>query len=109
MAQQKRTVQLLSCLNGVIFTTTADGSRNWIADTETATPTAGDPFTALTSGTYDVAVTSTDAGGNSTGESTSSDSTIDTTAPVAPTVVSQTTNDTTPVLSGTAEASALLQ
>ena len=36
-------------LNGVTFTTTADRSGNWSVDTETATPTAGGPFTALTS------------------------------------------------------------
>ncbi len=91
-------------LNGVTFTTTADGSGTWSVDTETATPTSGGPFTALVSGNYDVSVTSTDAAGNSTGESTNSELTIDTIAPAAPTVSSQTTNDTTPVLSGTAEA-----
>ncbi|WP_188467839.1 Ig-like domain-containing protein, partial [Marivirga lumbricoides] len=32
-------------INGVTFTTTADASGNWSVDTETATPTAGGPFT----------------------------------------------------------------
>ena len=49
-------------------------------------------------------VTSTDAAGNSTSDATTNEITIDTTDPVVPTVATQTTNDTTPTLTGTAEA-----
>ncbi len=91
-------------IDGVTFTTTADGSGDWSVDTGTDTPTAGGPFTGLSEGDYDIAVTSTDAAGNSTSDGTSNEVTIDTTAPSTPTVTSQTTNDTTPTLTGTAEA-----
>ncbi len=88
-------------IDGVTFTTTADGSGDWSVDTETDTPTAGGPFTGLSEGDYDLAVTSIDAAGNSTSDGTSNEVTIDTTAPSTPTVTSQTTNDTTPTLTGT--------
>ncbi|PTB93197.1 hypothetical protein C9994_13265, partial [Marivirga lumbricoides] len=88
-------------INGVTFTTTADASGNWSVDTETATPTAGGPFTPLTDGDYDVAVTSTDAAGNSSSDATSNEVSIDTTAPTAPIVNLLTTNDVTPVITGT--------
>ncbi|WP_229712739.1 Ig-like domain-containing protein, partial [Marivirga lumbricoides] len=88
-------------INGVTFTTTADASGNWSVDTETATPTAGGPFTPLTDGDYDVAVTSTDAAGNSSSDATNNELTINTSIPTAPTVNLLTTNDVTPVITGT--------
>ncbi|WP_420315855.1 Ig-like domain-containing protein [Ekhidna sp.] len=91
-------------INGVTFETTTDASGNWSVNTETDTPTAGGPFNPLSEGTYDISVTTTDAAGNSTSDATNNELTIDFTAPVIPTVVSQTTNDTTPILTGTAEA-----
>ncbi|WP_157943738.1 MULTISPECIES: Ig-like domain-containing protein [Arenibacter] len=87
---------------GATYTTTADGSGDWSIDTETATPVSG-AFNPNVNGTNEVTVTSTDAAGNSTVDTSSMELTIDTTDPAEPTVVSQTTNDTTPVLSGTAE------
>ena len=51
----------------------------------------------------DVAVTSTDAGGDGAAKARPQ-VTMDATAPSTTTVTSQTTNDTTPVLSRTAEA-----
>ena len=53
-------------------------------------------------GTYAVTAKVTDAAGNSSIDTTGSELTIDTIAPVIPTVTSQTTNDTTPLISGTA-------
>ncbi|PTB95886.1 hypothetical protein C9994_09750, partial [Marivirga lumbricoides] len=88
-------------INGVTFTTTADASGDWSVDTETATPTAGGPFTPLPDGDYDVAVTSTDAAGNSSSDATNNELTINTSIPTAPTVNLLTTNDVTPVITGT--------
>ncbi len=91
-------------INGVTFTTTADGSGNWSVDTGSDVPTSGGPFTALGDGDYDVTVTSTDASGNSSSDTTTDELTVDTTAPASPTVNALTTSDTSPVLTGTAEA-----
>ncbi|MFQ3212517.1 MAG: hypothetical protein ACI9C9_000036, partial [Marivirga sp.] len=88
-------------INGVSFTTTADGSGNWSVDTGVATPTAGGPFTALADGDYDVTATSSDAAGNSTGDATTNEVTIDSTGPTAPTVDLLTTNDLSPIITGT--------
>ena len=52
-------------------------------------------------GTYDVQATVTDAAGNSTTDSTTNELIVDLTPPPAPGVTSQTTNDSTPVISGT--------
>ncbi len=95
-------------VNGVEFQTTADGSGNWSINTETDTPTAGGPFTDLSEGTYEVAVTSTDAAGNSASDATTNELEIDLTDPVVPTVSSLTTNDTTPVISGTGEPGSII-
>ncbi|MCL5247717.1 Ig-like domain-containing protein, partial [Cellulophaga sp. 20_2_10] len=88
---------------GATYTIITDSSGNWTIDTETATPESG-IFTPNVNGTNEVAVTSTDAAGNSTVDVTTLELTIDTTNPAIPTVVSQITNDTTPVITGTAEA-----
>ncbi|WP_166638513.1 Ig-like domain-containing protein, partial [Maribacter spongiicola] len=90
-------------VGGATYTTISDAFGNWTIDTETATPDSGS-FTPNVNGTNEVAVTSTDAAGNSTVDVTTLELTIDTTNPVIPTVVSQITNDTTPVITGTAEA-----
>ncbi len=57
--------------------------------------------TPLSEGTYEVITTITDAAGNTSTDTNSGDLTIDTTDPVAPTVNTVQTNDTTPTLSGT--------
>ena len=57
---------------------------------------------ALAEATYEVVATVTDIAGNTTSDVTAGELTIDTTAPVIPTVISQATSDTTPVVSGTA-------
>jgi len=88
---------------GATYTTTANGSGTWSIDTQTATPTSG-TFAPNLNGTNEVAVTSTDAAGNSSVDASTNELTLDTTDPVVPTVSSQTTNDSTPTISGTAEA-----
>ncbi|MEP0985566.1 Ig-like domain-containing protein [Ekhidna sp.] len=90
-------------IGGATYSVVADASGNWTVDTGTATPTSG-AFTALSEGTYDISITSTDAAGNSTSDVTTDELVIDITAPVTPTVTSQTTNDTSPIITGTAEA-----
>ena len=59
---------------------------------------------ALPDGTYDVVATATDAAGNTASDGTTDELTIDTAAPMAPTVNSQETNDNTPVITGTADS-----
>ncbi|MEP0937168.1 MAG: Ig-like domain-containing protein, partial [Cyclobacteriaceae bacterium] len=89
-------------VGGATYTVTADGSGNWSIDTEVVTPDSG-TFTPDVNGSNEVAVTSTDTAGNSTSDTSTLELIIDTTDPAVPTVVSQTTNDTTPIITGTAE------
>ena len=56
----------------------------------------------LADGEYDVIATVTDSAGNATGDASVSELVVDTVVPVKPTVVPQTTNDVTPIISGTA-------
>ena len=88
---------------GATYTTTATGGSTWSVDTGSATPTSG-TFNPNVNGSNEVVVTSADAVGNSSSDVTSNELVIDTTDPATPTVTVQTTNDSTPVLSGTAEA-----
>ncbi|WP_221406684.1 Ig-like domain-containing protein [Ekhidna lutea] len=90
-------------VGGATYIVTADGSGNWTVNTEVLTPTSG-TFNPDVNGTNEVSVTSTDSAGNSASDVTSGELIIDTTAPVIPTVNSLTTNDVTPVITGTAEA-----
>jgi hypothetical protein len=83
-------------INLITYPTTASAGGTW-----SVTVPSGN---ALLDGSYDVAVTSTDAAGNSSTDATSNELVIDRAAPATPTVTSQITNDTTPAVSGTAEA-----
>ncbi len=65
-----------------------------------------DSDSPLTPGTYDVVVTVTDALGNQSVDMTTEDLIIDLTLPPAPTVASQTTDNTAPTVTGTAELGA---
>ncbi|WP_298236018.1 DUF4347 domain-containing protein, partial [uncultured Azohydromonas sp.] len=89
-------------VGGATYEVTADASGTWTVDTGSATPVDG-ALDLSSDGLKAVALSSTDAAGNS---STGAGSfTLDATAPAAPTLTSAAlTNDTTPVLSGTAEA-----
>ncbi|WP_226975887.1 Ig-like domain-containing protein [Zobellia nedashkovskayae] len=89
-------------VGGAFYTVIADSSGNWTIDTETVTPESG-TFAPNVNGTNEVVITSTDAAGNSAVDVTTLELTIDTTEPEIPTVESQITNDTTPVITGTAE------
>ena len=60
------------------------------------------PANALTGGLYSVTAIISDAAGNSSSDITAGELVVDTTPPVVPTVNLQTTNNTTPVISGTA-------
>ncbi|WP_405223940.1 Ig-like domain-containing protein [Dokdonia sp. Asnod1-B02] len=58
----------------------------------------------LLDGTYDVNASVEDAVGNTASDTTTNELVIDATAPTTPTVDSQTTNDTTPLVTGTADS-----
>jgi len=88
---------------GATYTLTATAGGTWSLDTGGLVPDSGN-FSPDVNGPNDVAVTSTDAAGNSSSDTTSDELVIDSTPPAAPTVASQTTSDSTPTLSGTAEA-----
>jgi len=91
-------------VGGATYQVTADPTTGaWSVDTASATPSSGS-FTALTNGTHEVAVTSTDAAGNSSTDTSSGEIFIDTIAPSAPVVSPISTNNTSPAVSGTAEA-----
>ncbi len=60
----------------------------------------------LPDGTYEVIATITDAAGNSATDTSSNELVIDSTAPAQPSVTALTTNDDTPVISGTATLAA---
>ena len=83
-------------IDSVTYSTTATTEGTW----SVTIPGAN----SLTEGTYDVAVTSTDAAGNSNTDATTNELVYDATAPATPTVTSQTTGSGTPTVSGTAEA-----
>ena len=88
-------------VDGVVAgTTTANASGAW-----SFTPTAG-----LPNGPHTVKATATDAVGNVSPESNTNTFTVDATIPPAPVVLTpannSVTNDTTPVITGTAEANA---
>ena len=100
-AEADSTVTLL--INGSTFTTIAAGNNTYSVNTGTATPSSGnDPFVPLVDGEHDVAVTSTDALGNSSSDETTNEITVDSST-AAPTVDALTTDDPTPTITGTAE------
>ena len=60
------------------------------------------PGNALSEGSYEVLATVTDSIGNQNVDGTTNELTVDLTAPAVPTVNSQTSNDPTPLITGTA-------
>ncbi|MCF6284548.1 MAG: Ig-like domain-containing protein, partial [Candidatus Hydrogenedentes bacterium] len=80
-------------VDGQTHGATNNGDGTWTLANNAISP-------ALSAGTYNVVVSSTDSASNTGTDSTSNELTIDVTAP-AVTVSSLTTNDTTPALSGT--------
>ncbi len=89
-------------LGGATFEKTVDGAGDWSIDTSSDTPVSGS-FTALSDGTYDLSVTSTDAAGNFSSDLTTDELTVDTVDPSTPTINSQSTSNTSPVIEGTGE------
>ncbi len=92
----------------LLGTATANGSGAWSYTTS-----------ALANGTHSLTATATDAAGNTGAASTAMSVTVDTAAPVAPTIASFSndsgtvgdgiTNDNTLTLTGTAEANATVK
>jgi hypothetical protein len=88
---------------GAVYTVVANGSGQWSLDTETLAPDSG-AFSPDPNGASSVTAVVTDAVGNTSTDVTSDELVIDTTTPVAPTVVPLLTNNPTPTVAGTAEA-----
>ena len=80
-------------VNGTTYAATNNGDGTWTLADNTIAP-------ALADGTYDVAVTATDALGNAGIDASTNELTVDTTAPIV-TVTGLTTVDNTPALTGT--------
>jgi len=99
-AEANSTVKILQGTTE-LGTVTADASGKW----------SFTPSTALTEGTYDLTATVTDAAGNTSSASSAVNLTIDATVPPVPTftTTSGTTNSTTPILVGTAEANSTVK
>ena len=85
-------------VNGQTYAATNNGNGTWTLADNTIT-------TALTSGTYDIAVSATDTAGNVGTDTTTNELTVDTTVPVV-TVNALTTKDGTPQLTGTVDDAA---
>ncbi|TLU85979.1 MAG: Ig-like domain-containing protein, partial [Chlorobium sp.] len=89
-------------VNGATYNNVVVTGGVWSIDTGSATLSSGTLGSFVDGQTYSVTATVRDGAGNSTSDSTNNELIIDTTYPLAPTVTKQTTNDTTPVISGTA-------
>jgi len=91
--------KLTVSVNGKVYAV-GDGNLSLSGSNWTLQIPSGD---ALPDGTYSVTATATNKAGNSTSDNTTDELIIDTTAPsVRPTVTRLLTNDSTPVISGTA-------
>ncbi len=86
-------------VNGVTYTVGADLTIS--GGTWTLTIPAGN---ALADGTYNVVINTRDAAGNAAADATSSELTVDTTPPAAPTVATLSTTAPAPTLTGTFDA-----
>lgn len=90
-------------VNGITYTV---GDGNLIVNDDGTWELIIPASNAMPDGSYDVVATITDLAGNTTDDNSALELTIDTTAPIIPTVTAQTTNNTTPVISGTATIAA---
>jgi hypothetical protein len=90
-------------IGGATYATTASAGGTWSVNTASATPASG-TLSLNANGTNAVSVTATDAAGNPA--SVSQSLVIDTTAPSVAITSGTLTNNTHPVVSGTAEAGA---
>ncbi|HEU5098696.1 MAG TPA: Ig-like domain-containing protein, partial [Roseiflexaceae bacterium] len=97
-----------STTDSVTYTTTVAANGTWSIDTATVTPTSGTfPASGLAEGTVGLSVIATDLANNTSAPLTQT-FTIDIIAPAAPSITGptagSTTRDSTPTISGTAEA-----
>ncbi|TYP77040.1 Ig-like domain-containing protein [Aquimarina intermedia] len=92
-------------VNGVTYT---EGDGNLVDNTDGTWTLQIPAGNEITEGTYDVVATATDAAGNVSNDTTTNELTIDTTNPAVPTVDVLATNDTTPILTGTADSADVL-
>ncbi|WP_370453784.1 hypothetical protein, partial [Reichenbachiella sp. MSK19-1] len=88
-------------INGATYNVTPDASGNWSVDTETATPASGTLGAFSDGNTYPVVATVTDGAGNTATDASTDELVIDSSVPTTPTVDALTSNDTTPVITGT--------
>ncbi|MDN3667221.1 beta strand repeat-containing protein [Algibacter miyuki] len=88
-------------INGATYNVIPDASGNWSLDLGSDIPASGTLGTIMNGVSFEVVATVTDLAGNTASDTTSFELTIDTTAPTAPTVVAQSTNDITPTITGT--------
>ncbi|MCM5661966.1 Ig-like domain-containing protein [Galbibacter mesophilus] len=86
-------------VDGVTYT---EGDGNLMDNTDDTWKLQIPTGNELADGTYDVAVTATDAAGNTSNDATVDELTINSTLPNNPTVDVLNTNDTTPLITGTA-------
>ncbi len=89
-------------VNGATYSNVVVTGGVWSIDTGSAPVSSGLLGSFADGQTYNVTATVTDSAGNATSDTTNSELVIDTTAPAAPSVTSQTTNNPTPLISGTA-------
>ncbi|MFL1894587.1 Ig-like domain-containing protein [Aquimarina sp. 2-A2] len=92
-------------VNGVTYT---EGDGNLVDNTDNTWTLQIPAGSEITEGNYDVVATATDAAGNVSNDTTTNELTIDTTNPTVPTVAALATNDTTPILTGTADSADVL-
>ncbi|WP_225969298.1 Ig-like domain-containing protein, partial [Dokdonia sp. PRO95] len=93
--------ELTVIVNGATYT---EGDGNLIDNNDDTWSLQIPNGSGLPDGTYDVDASVEDAVGNTASDSTTDELTIDATAPTNPTVIAQTTNDTTPLITGTADS-----
>ncbi|WP_396596861.1 Ig-like domain-containing protein [Dokdonia sp. R86516] len=93
--------ELTVIVNGVTYT---EGDGNLTDNGDDTWSLQIPDGSELPDGTYDVDASVEDTVGNTASDSTTDELTIDATAPTNPTVIAQTTNDTTPLITGTADS-----
>ncbi len=93
-------------LNGASYNNIAVANGQWSLNTGTATPSSGVLAAFLDGKRYAVTATAIDAAGNTRADTSTNEILIDTTPPAAPTVNSQTTNSTAPIVTGSATLAA---
>jgi len=90
------------------YSVTPDSNGDWSLDLSSAPPTTGS-LTALTNGnSYEVTATVSHIAGNSSSDSSSTELSIDTSAPAVPSINSLASNSLTPTITGTNGSGAAL-